>query len=171
MSIAANLILAFLSAAGPMTSGPAPLATFQCRTPKAVHLASLRDASTAYGWQSVTIIKAAMEKRIAFLSQTVAPDATFGVWRGDVGLGPRSKGSQAAVDFVKQFASRSYRFGLAAGPVSMDPCGKQKMELTIQGRGRNEMIVAQFNYEDGVLAEVSGVQVDLISGMFPQAAR
>jgi hypothetical protein len=159
-----TLLIALLAAAPPAT-GADEVAAFHCGTPQHAGLANVRDVHTAYGLRSVAIVRSALAADAAALSVSVAPTAAVSVFEGDVGVGPRSKGVAAAIEFAHQISPRSYRFSAGSpGPFSMDPCGSASAELTFIGDKPNEAVVATFKYQDGLLADVQASRIELISG-------
>jgi hypothetical protein len=143
---------------------------FGCNTPQHVSAVNVRDVYAAYGSRSVAIINAAMANDGVTLAKMVSPSAKFTLFAGDVGIGPRSAGPAAAIEFVRQIAPRTYQFSAgSSGPFSMDPCSSTNVEMTLVGNQAGDAIVATFKYRDGILAEVQGSHVELIEGEFPNS--
>ena len=97
----------------------------------------------------------------------VAPTATFSVFQGDVGVGPRSSGPQAAIEFAKQISPTSYQFQVGSGPFTMDPCGETSAEIILTGKNPNKAVIATFKYVKGILVGVESSHVYLTRGDFP----
>lgn len=165
MRPAKTLLTALLTAAAPPTNGAEDVSAFHCKTPQQVDHANVRDVYAAYGARSVAIIRSALAGDTVGLSKIVAPTATFEVFEGDVGMGPRSAGAGAAVEFAKQIAPRSFQYSAgSAGPVSLDPCGSATAELTLIGNQSDEAVIATFKYRNGFLTEVQASRVHLVRG-------
>jgi hypothetical protein len=126
------------------------------------------EASRAYAERSVALVMAAQAGDTDVLGKMVAPGATFTVFHGDVGIGPRSKGVGAAIEFTRQVAPTHYSVNAgSAGPVSVDPCGRTTVEMTMRSKQAGKATVARFTYDHGQLMEVTGSSVDVIEGDIP----
>lgn len=145
---------------------------FQCRTAQQVSTANIRDVYEAYGYRSAAIIKVAQGENATRLAEMVAPTAKFTVFQGDVGIGPRSSGPEAAVDFAKQIAPSSYQFSVgSSGPFVVNPCSAAIVELTLKRQQSDKVVIATFKYREGLLVEVKASQVDLVFGKFQRPQR
>jgi hypothetical protein len=167
-----TLLLALLAGASVPADGADGVSAFHCQTPQQVTRANVREVYAAHGTRSVVIVRTALAGDAARLSQMVAPDAKFTVFEGDVGIGPRSAGVEAAIAFARQIAPQGYRFSAgSAGPVAMDPCDTAIADLTLIGERPGEAVIARFTYRDGFLIGVEGSRVELVGGDFPSAAK
>ena len=162
------LHIAMATAAALTAGAPDQHPLFYCRTPQKIEQANVPDVYGAYGSRSVSIIKQALAGDRESLSQTVDSDAKFIIFAGDVGIGPRSKGIDAVVEFARQLEPRSYQFSTAsAGPISMSPCGSVEIDLTFARDAHSDAVIATFQYQDGVLIGVTGSHIKLVTGEFP----
>lgn len=162
-----TLLLGLLVAVAPVASRADEVADFHCKAPKSGASANVGEVYAAYGERSVAIVKAGLAGDAAQLREMVAPTAKFTLFQGDVGIGPRSSGAEAAIAFVKQVAPRNYEFSAGSrGPFSMAPCGSVTAELTLMGDKANEAVIARFKYERGILQEVQASGVVMEAGDF-----
>lgn len=170
MALLRIVITLLAGASGPPGSDAPAVSAFHCKTAKPTRWASLREVQSAYGRQAVKILQDALSGNIAELSTSVSPDAEFEVYEGDAGIGPRTKGPSAAVDFAKQIAPVTYRFmGGSLAPIATDPCGKQSVEVILEDGQADRITEAKFTFQDGVLTDVGGGQFEQISGEFRRA--
>jgi hypothetical protein len=165
MTLAHAILTALLATVGPIVNNPDKVSDYHCETSGRETKVNVGDVHAAYGARSVAIMTSALARNTDHLSGMVSPGATFTVFKGDVGIGPRSAGPSAAVDFTRQLAPQSYQFSeRSSGPFSMDPCGSVTTELTLFGARPDEAVIAKFIYLDGLLTEVRASQVKLVSG-------
>lgn len=156
-----------LATLGSPLMGNDGVSAFRCKTSEQVSSVNVGDAYAAYASQSIIIMKNALEGNVAHLTRIVAPAAKFTLFAGDFGIGPRSSGSAAALEYAKQIAPRSYSFSAgSSGPFSMQPCGEIAVEGTLIGEKPAEAVIASFRYRDGLLVEVQSSRVSLITGAF-----
>lgn len=161
------LSAAILATLGSPKPGDDHVSAFRCRTPEQVSSVNVGDAYVAYASQSIIIMKNALEGNAAHLTRLVEPAAKFTLFAGDVGIGPRSSGAAAALEYAKQIAPRSYSFPAeASGPFLMQPCGEITVEGTLLGESPTEAVIASFRYRDGLLVEIESNRVSLITGAF-----
>lgn len=164
--------MALLVGGAPQTTVTANVLAFHCQTPQRLTHSNVRDVHVTYATRSVAIIRSALAGNLAWLSKVVAPSATFTVFQADSGIGPRSTGAEAAIEFAKQVEPRRYQFWTAsAGPVSVDPCRSTTTQLILIRDQPSEALIATFKYEGGILTEVQGSQVDLVDGEFRRTGR
>lgn len=141
---------------------------YHCNSGARVELSDVASVNAAYGSRSATIVERALAGNVSQLTQIVSPAATFTVFQGDAGVGPRSTGAEAAVAFAKQVNPTSYEFSVASGPFSMDPCREVSIDLVLKGNKSGEVVFATFKYLHGLLVEVEGSQLFVTRGDFPK---
>lgn len=129
------------------------------------------DVDAAYNNRSVAIMRSALAGDSERLSEMISPNSTFTLFQGDVGVGPRSTGPLAAIEFAKQIAPRHFQFSASsAGPLEMNPCGLATAELTFTSEHSDDAVIAEFKYEDGFLTGVRASRVALVRGDFHNAS-
>ena len=158
-------------AAAPASIVPDAVDSFHCFSGQKVDRANVASVNAAYGSRSATIVERALAGDASQLTRMVSPTATFTLFQGDVGVGPKSTGAQAAMAFAKQLAPTSYQFSVGPGPFSMDPCGEASADLVLGGNKPDEVVYAEFKYLNGILAEVEGSQLHLTRGDFPKPSK
>ena len=156
-------LVAFISAAT-STAGPTSVDNFRCAGPSPVELANVQAVHQAYQQRSVEIVRLALANSRSRLTGMVDSAAKFTVFHGDVGLGPRDQGIDAAVEFAKQISPRTYEYSNGSGPVGMNPCGLISTEVTFSGDDPAQADRIRFKYEKGVLTEVSGGHLEVTRG-------
>lgn len=142
--------------------------SFHCDSGQKVDQANVASVNAAYGSRSATIVERALAADASQLAKMVSPTATFTLFQGDVGVGPRSTGAQAAIAFAQQLTPTSYHFSVGPGPFSMDPCDEASADLVLEGNKPGEVVYAEFKYLNGVLIEVEASQLHLTRGDFPK---
>jgi hypothetical protein len=144
------------------------VSAFRCGAAGQVASASIGVVGQAYAERTVAIIKAALSGDAASLDAIVAPGANFVVFHGDVGIGPRSAGADAAIAFVRQLAPTHYSVTAgSAGPFSTDPCGPRKVDVSFRSAKPGEATIARFSFERGLLTAVKGSSVAVLEGNLP----
>jgi hypothetical protein len=130
----------------------------------------VQEVDTAYRWRSIAIIKAGLAGDIARLDAMVAPATNFTLWSGDSGNGPRFPGAKAAIAFARQLRPKGFQFSTASvGPISEEPCQSITAEILFLGERPNKGAIIRFQYQGGILTNVVGREVDLVSGDFGPA--
>lgn len=157
----------------PAAVGAAPhhvdaVSTFRCGAAGQVASASIGAVGQAYAERTVAIIKAALAGDVAGLDAIVAPGANFVVFRGDVGIGPRSAGAGAAVAFMRELAPTHYSVTAGSpGPFATDPCGPMTVDVSFRSAQAGQATIARFSFERGLLTAVNGSSVTVLEGNLP----
>jgi hypothetical protein len=161
------LLLLFFVTASPTADRPDGVAAYSCGNRRATDLANLAEIGEAYGRRSVAIIQAGLRQDVSALAKMVAPSAKFIYYQGDVGMGPRSVGAEAAAEFARKIGARRFQFSVApGGPFSENPCDPITSEVRVIGEDPASAKVLTFKYDRGMLVDVTGSAVTLVNGRF-----
>lgn len=135
---------------------------------------SVVDVQAALAARSVDIVTRAAGIDDAALGRLVAPTATFTIWSGDVGWGPRGtarnpredlRGPAAARAFADHIAVTSFEFAQpSAGLIATDPCGRQSVVVTFENTADQHAYVIRFDYLGGRLIAAEGSLAMLMRG-------
>ena len=170
MRLAIALSAVLCVAAAP-ASKPDAVDSFHCDSGQKIDRANVASVNAAYGSRSATIVERALAGDLKQLARMVSPTAKFTLFQGDVGVGPKTTGAEAAVAFAKQLTPTSYQFSVGPGPFSMDPCGEASADLVLGGNKPDDVVYAEFKYLNGILVEVEGSQLHLTRGDFPKPSK
>lgn len=167
--------IALVPVAGQATSAadePDPVAAFSCGADRQAARQGLQAIADAYSQRSVAIIRAALTRDMDSLRKMIAPSASFILFKGDVGTGPRGTGADAAAEFLGGIKPAAYQFSTASRmPSIADPCGQTEAEVMLTGRKPGEAVLATFKYRAGILAEVNARRIALTRGVFVRTAQ
>ena len=157
---------AMIIAAIASASFQSPVLDFRCGKYDQVSEGNVASIHNAYLKHSVELIGLALKGDAATFGKAISPNARFMAFYGDVGLGPRTTGPEAAVEFFKELEPTSFQtLTASAGPFSTAPCGTSTVEVLLL-RDDSNGIALNFSYKDGVLLGVSGNATTVEQGKF-----
>ncbi len=126
---------------------------------------NVAEVATAYALRSIELVGRAARNDLEAVRRGVAPDATFTVYIGDLGTGPRSKGATAFIEFVQDLKVRRFSFAEAAGgPFSTNPCGTQSAEIDLFYEVPSAGYRLTFTFMKGLLTKAEGGPLNLRIG-------
>jgi hypothetical protein len=166
------LLSLFLLMADPVSAGHEDQVDgFRCAASHSLQSPGAQEVETAYQLRSIAIIRSGLAGDLARLNSMVATSATFTLWSGDSGNGPRFSGAKAAVAFARQLSPRAFEFSTAySGPISTEPCALVTAEILFRGEQPNKGAIIRFQYQSGILTNVDGREVELVNGVFGPAS-
>lgn len=139
---------------------------FRCGTATEFTSAPADSINRAYIERSVAIVHGALAKDLMNLSSVVAPKATAVFFHYDNGVASPGTGPRAIIGLLGSIKPRHYEFFEPRGfPVpAVKPCGLITIRLILKRAQASKAFLATFNYERGLLIELTVTDADYSAG-------